>query len=52
MRETTTPFPGRTTRMLILLKWLGIGLLLLVAVLVLFIAFEVVRLLVDPNARA
>jgi hypothetical protein len=38
--------------MLILLKWLGIGLLVVVAVVVLFIAFEVVRLWVDPSARA
>jgi cell division protein FtsX len=33
------------------LKWIGIGLLVLIAIVVLFLAFETVRLLVDPSAR-
>jgi hypothetical protein len=38
--------------MRLVLKWVLIGVAVLVGIVVLFFAFEIVRLLVDPNARA
>lgn len=36
---------------MLVLKWLGIGILLVVLLLALLFAFEVIRLWVDPSAR-
>jgi hypothetical protein len=45
--------PGRLRHdLLLILRWLGIGLLLVLGAVVLLFGFEIVRLLVDPAARA
>jgi hypothetical protein len=42
---------SRLTTPLLVLKWMGIGVLLVALLLGLLLAFEVIRLLVDPSTR-